>query len=131
MGTPFKDMTPEQKAAEFDKFQEKRLKKPIESPAKRGTVKNLVAKYADEFNKLKKTAEANLPKKVLTADEIAAKVAKFQEKLEKGTGKAPVKRWATKKLIEAHKDEYEDALKANLAEARGQTRPASGKGKNR
>lgn len=124
MATPFKDMTPEQKAVEFDKFQEKRLKKSIESPAKRGTVKNLIAKYQGEFNELKKKAEATLPKKVLTAEEIAAKVAKFQEKLEKGTGKAPVKRWATKKLIEAHKDEYDGNLKANLAEARGQARPA-------
>ena len=130
MGTPFKDMTAEQKSAEFEKFQEKRLKKSIESPAKRGTVKDLVARYQGEFNELKKTAEKTLPKKILTAEEIAAKVAKFQEKLEKGTGKAPVKRWATKKLIEAHKDEYEGALKANLAEARGQAKPAAGK-KNR
>lgn len=127
MGTPFKDMTDAQKAAEFEKFQEKRLKKSIESPAKRGTVKDLVTKYQDEFNKLKKTAEATLPKKVLTAEEIAAKVAKFQEKLEKGTGKAPVKRWATKKLIEAHQPEYDAALKDNLAAARGQAKPAGKK----
>lgn len=124
MATPWKDMTQEQRDAEFAKFNEKRLKKSIESPAKRGTVKALTDKYSDEFNKLKKTAEATLPKKVYTQEEIAAKVAKYQEKLEKGAGKAPVKRVATKNLIKAHQEEYDGMLKAALAEVRGQVKPA-------
>ena len=115
----FKDKTQAELDEEFQKWQEKRMKKSIESPAKRTAQKNIINANKDEFEEYRKEGETKATRKEYTQAEIQEKVEKYIAKLKKGT-KAPSKRYATKKLLEAHKPEYQAELESQLALVRGQ-----------
>jgi hypothetical protein len=49
MATPFLQKTQAEKQADFEKWQEKRMKRAVEAPAKRIAIKRLREKYPDEY----------------------------------------------------------------------------------
>ena len=124
----FKDKTQAERDEEFQKWQEKRMKKSIESPAKRTAQKVIINANKAEFEDYRKEGETKATRKEYTQAEIQEKVEKYIAKLKKGT-KAPSKRYATKKLLEAHKEEYKEELDRQLALVRGHKPAGQGKGK--
>jgi hypothetical protein len=112
-------MSPEERKKNYDQWEAKRLKKATESPAKRTAIKTLIAENQAEYDGLVQTETAKAPAKTWTPEQIEEKVEKFRKNLITKGPKNAGKRAAQKKLIAAHKEDYEKIQADELGKIRG------------